>query len=111
MHPILWQPPPRIIIQALGAVSRVNVLNGDFIRLKQLTLGYTLGRKVLGDNPVFNSITISAVAHNLWLIMKRSPNIDPESEFQASVYSLGIEGTSLPATTTFGFNATFKFKN
>ena len=97
--------------QALGAVSRVNVLNGDFIRLRQLTLGYTLGRKVLGDNPVFNSITISAVAHNLWLIMKRSPNIDPESEFQASVYSLGIEGTSLPATTTFGFNATFKFKN
>ncbi|HUB59149.1 MAG TPA: SusC/RagA family TonB-linked outer membrane protein [Puia sp.] len=97
--------------QALGAVSRVNVLNGDYIRLKQLTLGYTFDHRMLGDNPVFNSITISAVAHNLWLIMKKSTNIDPESEFQASVYSLGIEGTSLPATTTFGFNATFKFKN
>ncbi|HET6254044.1 MAG TPA: SusC/RagA family TonB-linked outer membrane protein [Puia sp.] len=97
--------------QALGAVSRVNVLNGDYIKLKQLTLGYTLGRKILGDNPVFNSITISAVARNLWTVMKKSPNIDPESEFQASVYSAGIEGTSLPSTTTFGFNATFKFKN
>jgi TonB-linked SusC/RagA family outer membrane protein len=97
--------------QALGAVSRVNVLNGDYIRLKQLTLGYTLGKKVLGNNPLFNSITVSAVARNLWMITKRSTNIDPESEFQASVYSMGIEGTSLPATTTFGFNATFKFKN
>ena len=97
--------------QALGAVSRVNVLNGDYIKLKQLTLGYTLGRKVLGNNPVFNAITISAVARNLWTIMRKSPNIDPESQFQASVYSEGIEGTSLPSTTTFGFNATFKFKN
>jgi TonB-linked SusC/RagA family outer membrane protein len=97
--------------QALGAVSRVNVLNGDYIKLKQLTLGYTLGRKVLGGNPVFNAVTISAVARNLWTIMRRSPNIDPESQFQASVYSEGIEGTSLPSTTTFGFNATFKFKN
>jgi TonB-linked SusC/RagA family outer membrane protein len=98
--------------QALGAVSRVNVLNGDYIRLKQLTLGYTLGRKVLGaSNPLFNSITISAVARNLWMIHRSATNVDPESEFAASVYSLGIEGTSLPTTTTFGFNATFKFKN
>ena len=86
-------------------------MNGDYIRLKRLSLGYTLDKKLLGTNPLFQSITVSAVASNLWLIMKKSTNIDPESEFAASVSSLGIEGTSLPATTTFGFNATFKFKN
>lgn len=97
--------------QALGNVSRINALNGDYIKLKQLTLGYTLGRKILGNNPLFSSINISAVARNLWTVMKRSDNIDPESEFAASVQYAGIEGTSLPSTTTFGFNATFKFKN
>lgn len=97
--------------QALASVSRVNVLNGDYIKLKQLTLGYTLGRKIIGNNPVFSSITISAVARNLWTIKRNAINIDPESEFAASVQYAGIEGTSLPSTTTFGFNATFKFKN
>ncbi len=96
--------------QGLAAVSRVNVLNGDFIKLKQITLGYTFDQKMLGDNPVFSSITVSAVARNLWTIMKRSPNIDPESGFAASVQYAGIEGTSLPSTRTYGINATFKFK-
>jgi TonB-linked SusC/RagA family outer membrane protein len=102
---------PQGYYTAIANVSRNNVLNGDYIRLKRLSLGYTLDRKTLGNNPLFNSITVSAVASNLWLIMRKSTNIDPESEFAASVSSLGIEGTSLPATTTFGFNATFKFKN
>jgi len=102
---------PQNYYTAFANVSRNNVLNGDYIRLKRLSLGYTLDKKLLGNNPVFNSITVSAVASNLWVVMKKSTNIDPESEFAASVSQLGIEGTSLPATTTFGFNATFKFKN
>ena len=102
---------PQNYYTAFANVSRNNILNGDYIRLKRLSLGYTLDKKVLGNNPVFNSITVSAVASNLWMVTRKSTNIDPESEFAASVSSLGIEGTSLPATTTFGFNATFKFKN
>jgi TonB-linked SusC/RagA family outer membrane protein len=102
---------PQNYYTAFANVSRNNILNGDYIRLKRLSLGYTLDKKVLGNNPVFQSVTVSAVASNLWMVMRKSTNIDPESEFAASVSSLGIEGTSLPATTTFGFNATFKFKN
>ena len=102
---------PQNYYTAFANVSRNNILNGDYIRLKRLSLGYTLDKKLLGNNPLFNAITISAVATNLWMVMRKATNIDPESEFNASVGSLGIEGTSLPATTTFGFNATFKFKN
>jgi len=97
--------------QRLGSISKINALNGDYMKLRQLTFGYTLSQKMLGNNPVISSITISAVGRNLWTIMKKSPNIDPESGFAASVAYAGIEGTSLPATRTFGFNATFKFKN
>lgn len=96
--------------QRLAGISRVNVLSGDYIKLRQLTLGYTFGQKELGNIPVFSNITVSAVARNLWTIHKKSDNIDPESNFAPSINYAGIEGTSLPATRTFGFNINCRFK-
>ena len=97
--------------QRLATISRVNVLNGDYIKLRQVTLGYTISQKMLGDIPVINSIQLSLVGRNLWTIMKKSPNIDPEDGFSSTVRYAGIEGTSLPATSTIGINAKFIFKN
>ena len=97
--------------QRLASISRVNVLNGDYIKLRQVTFGYTISQKMLGDIPVINSIQLSLVGRNLWTIMKKSPNIDPENGFSSTVNYAGIEGTSLPATRTFGINAKFIFKN
>ena len=97
--------------QRLATISRVNVLNGDYIKLRQVTFGYTISQKMLGDIPVINSIQLSLVARNLWTIMKKSPNIDPENGFSSTVSYAGIEGTSLPSTRTFGINAKFIFKN
>ncbi|MBS1915637.1 MAG: SusC/RagA family TonB-linked outer membrane protein [Bacteroidetes bacterium] len=97
--------------QRLATISRVNVLNGDYIKLRQVTFGYTITQKMLGNIPVFSSIQISLVGRNLWTILKHSDNIDPENGFAASVAYAGIEGTSLPSTRTFGINAKFKFKN
>ena len=96
--------------QRLASISRNSVLNGDYIKLRQVTLGYNITNKMLGNIPVFESINVSLVGRNLWTIMKRSPNIDPESNFASSVKYAGIEGTSLPSTRTYGINATFKFK-
>ncbi|WP_211352176.1 SusC/RagA family TonB-linked outer membrane protein [Dinghuibacter silviterrae] len=96
--------------QRLASISRVDVLNGDFIKLRQVTVGYTLSRKVLGNIPLFSQIQLSLVGRNLWTIMKHSDNIDPESNFATSVRYAGIEGTSLPATRTFGFNINCRFK-
>jgi hypothetical protein len=96
--------------QALASVSRVNVLNGDYIKLRQLTLGYTIPEKMLGNIPLFRAIDVSLVGRNLWTIMKHSDNIDPEAQFAGSVKYAGIEGTGIPSTRTFGFNVNFKFK-
>jgi TonB-linked SusC/RagA family outer membrane protein len=96
--------------QRLASISRVNVLSGDFIKLRQVALGYTISEKMLGKIPVIRSIQLSLVARNLLVLMKHSDNIDPEAEFASSVAYAGIEGTSLPSTRTFGINASFKFK-
>ena len=97
--------------QRLASISRINVLDGDYIKLHQITLGYTISEKMLGNIPLFRSINISLVGRNLLTLMKKSDNIDPESSFNPNINYSGIEGTSLPSVRTFGINANFKFKN
>ncbi len=103
--------PAQTYYQSLAQrISALNVLDGSFIKLRQVTFGYTIPKATLISTP-FNSITISLVARNLWTIMKRTDNIDPESGYSSTLAYAGIEGTSLPATRTYGFNVNFKFKN
>lgn len=90
-------------------ISKNSVLDADFIKLRQVTFGYTLGSKVLGKTP-FESIGVSLVARNLLTLMRNSDNVDPEAGFSSLINYAGIEGTSLPSTRTFGVNVNVKFK-
>ncbi|WP_454803563.1 SusC/RagA family TonB-linked outer membrane protein [Mucilaginibacter phyllosphaerae] len=97
--------------QALSRnVGAISVLDGSFIKLRQVTLGYTFNAAFLRGTP-FSAIGVSAVGRNLWTIMKHTKNIDPEAGFSADPRYAGIEGTSLPFTRTYGLNVNFKFKN
>jgi TonB-linked SusC/RagA family outer membrane protein len=96
--------------QALARnISALNVLDGSFIKLRQVNFGYTFSQDQLGKLP-FGGITFSLVARNLWTIMKHTDNIDPESTFSSDIRYAGIEGTSLPMARTYGFNLNIKFK-
>lgn len=94
----------------LADISKFNALNGDYIKLRQVTLGYTVSEKALSGFPLFSSIQISLVARNLLTLLKHTDNIDPEAGFSSTINYAGIEGTSLPSTRSFGINANFKFK-
>ncbi len=78
----------------------LSVLNGDYIKLRQLTLGYTLSEKLFGSVPLIRSINVSVVGRNLWTIMRRSGIIDPEAGFSTLVSYAGIEGTGVPSART-----------
>jgi hypothetical protein len=91
-------------------VSRVNVLDGDYIKLRQLTLGYNISDKLFGSIPLIRSVSVSLVARNLAVLMKKTDNIDPEAGFSSLINYAGIEGTSLPSTRTIGVNVNIKFK-
>jgi hypothetical protein len=94
----------------LASISKYDVLDGDYIKLRQVSLGYTFTEKALGNIPVFSSIQIALVARNLVTFVKHTDNIDPEAGFSTTISYAGIEGTSLPSVRTFGLNANFKFK-
>lgn len=91
-------------------VTSTHVVSGDFIKLRQVTLGYTLPASVMQNVPLIRTVQLSLVGRNLLTIMKKSDNIDPESSFGSTISYLGIEGTSLPTTRSYGINLNVKFK-
>lgn len=91
-------------------VTSVHVLDGDFIKLRQIALGYSLPQNVVNKLAIFSSVQVSLVGRNLLILMKKTDNIDPESTFSSNVRYYGIEGTSLPSTRTIGINLNVKFK-
>ncbi len=91
-------------------VTATHVMDGDFVKLRQINLGYTLPQNIVNKLAVFSSVQVSFVARNLAILMKKSDNIDPEATFSSNVRYYGIEGTSLPTTRSYGINLNLKFK-
>ncbi|HEY1060641.1 MAG TPA: SusC/RagA family TonB-linked outer membrane protein [Daejeonella sp.] len=84
------------------------VYDADFIKLRQLTFGYTLPQKLIAKTP-FQSANLSLVARNLWMVYNQTPNVDPESSYSVSGSSYGLENFGVPPTRSFGLNLLVKF--
>jgi len=89
-------------------ISALNVMDGSFIKLRQVTFGYSINPKILGKTPI-KAIELSFVARNLLTLLKHTDNIDPEAGFSSLLSSAGIEGNSLPSSRTYGLNLNVKF--
>ena len=92
----------------LGERAQENfVYDASFVKLRQITLGYNLPKKIWGNAPI-RGLMLSFVARNLAILYKNSDNIDPESSY-TSGNSQGLDYFGMPATRTLGFNlrATF----
>lgn len=89
-------------------ISALNVMDGSFIKLRQVTFSYSLNPKFLGKTPI-KGIELSVVGRNLLTLLRRTDNIDPEAGFSPILSYAGIEGNSLPSTRTYGLNLNVKF--
>ncbi len=81
--------------------------SSDFIKLRSISLGYTVPKKVLGKAPI-QSINISLVARNLANFLNKVPNVDPESNYQNG-NEQGLERGGVPVTRNYGINLNVKF--
>jgi TonB-linked SusC/RagA family outer membrane protein len=91
-------------------VTKISVIGGDFIKVRQLTFGYNLPARLFEKLPLIRAANISLVGRNLFYITKTAKNIDPEASFGSNLSYSGIEGANLPATRNYGFNLNIKFK-
>ncbi len=81
--------------------------DASFIKLRQLTFGYSIPKSVLSTTP-FQMVTVSVVARNLATLLKHTPNIDPESSYTSS-NSQGLDYFGMPPTRSYGFNVRLTF--
>ncbi|WP_221406192.1 SusC/RagA family TonB-linked outer membrane protein [Daejeonella lutea] len=90
------------------AITDQFVYDADFVKLRQLTLGYTLPRTLIAKTPL-QSASLSLVARNLFMLHNNVPNVDPESSYSVSGTSFGLENFGVPTTRSFGLNLMVKF--
>ena len=88
-----------------STVDRQNVFDADYVKLREITLGYDLPTKWLGP---FKGITLSLYARNLFTWNLAWKGMDPEMASYGSGNIQAIEGASLPSTRSYGMNVKFK---
>lgn len=83
------------------------VYDASFIKFRQIIFGYDFSTKMFNNK--IRGIRLSFVTRNVFTIMKHTPNVDPETNYSASVYSQGLESASVPYSRTLGLNLNVKF--
>ena len=81
------------------------IYDNSYVKCREITFGYTFPEKWLGK--AVQSLSVSFVARNPFIIWKNIPNIDPDSGYNTS--GLGLEYGSLPSRRSYGFNVNVKF--
>jgi len=82
-----------------------NVLDASYIKLREITLSYTIPAKFTGP---INNLKIGLYGRNLATFGTAMVGIDPEQNTSSGNVQ-GIEGAGLPSLRTFGFNVGFNF--
>lgn len=103
--------PAQTYYQAISTgashVSEEFVYDASFIKLRNLSVGYTIPASTFRNGPI-KGLTIAIVGRNIATLMKRTPNIDPESNLN-STNAQGLELSGFPNVRNVGFNLNVKF--
>ncbi|MBL7698849.1 MAG: SusC/RagA family TonB-linked outer membrane protein [Chitinophagaceae bacterium] len=94
-----------------GNISEAFVLPADYVALRELSIGYTIGKFFKGT--VLNNARLSVVGRNLFYIYRDSEfktlGISPENAFNSSTTAQGFEVPTAPTTRSLGVNLSFSF--
>lgn len=82
--------------------------DATFLKLREVTIGYTIPRSVLGRLPI-QDVKVSLVGRNLAL-WTENPHFDPETlSMSGGTLQPGVENMAFPSTRSVGFNINVKF--
>jgi outer membrane receptor protein involved in Fe transport len=92
----------------VNSLHEPSVYDASFVKLREVVLGFNLPDKLFGKTSV-KGASISLVGRNLWIISKKTPNIDPETAFGTTNGQQGLEFGQIPSTRSIGVNINFSF--
>ncbi|MDX8339211.1 SusC/RagA family TonB-linked outer membrane protein [Draconibacterium sp. IB214405] len=93
-------------------IEKTGMIDGSFVKLREVTFGYTLPASLLDRVDFIKSANISFVGRNmaiLWTHKSNDVGIDPETAFGTTESGMGIEQYQLPATRNLGFKLSVTF--
>lgn len=96
--------------RAWGGIGEEFVLDGSYIMLREVILGYNFSPSLISKTP-FKNARISLVARNLWYIEEHMQDmgISPETVLNTAARTSGVEAMSMPTTRTYGVNINLTF--
>ncbi|MDY0200364.1 MAG: SusC/RagA family TonB-linked outer membrane protein [Tenuifilaceae bacterium] len=92
---------------AYGTPSAQSVFDADYIKLREVSLGYTFNKPLF--NNAIKSVRLAAYGRNLATWGLDQPGFDPEMTVNGSGNIQGMEGGLQPLFRTFGFNLKLQF--
>lgn len=70
----------------IANVAEEFLYDASFIKLKELSLGYSFPKTLLKKTP-FNSLKVAFVARNLCYLMSHTPGTSPEGGYDTTMFS------------------------
>lgn len=89
--------------------SEMNTFDTSFLKLKQISLDYSLGKKAIQKIGWLRSLSVGVFVTNVFCVTD-FPQYDPEAAtFNSASISRGIETGAYPMTRTYGFTLKLGF--
>lgn len=89
-------------------IGEANTYSATNVRLRNISLGYTVPAKVLAGT-ILQSLKAGFTVTNVWMIHSNMNGVDPESVFATSTNATGFEYAGLPTTRSYVFNVSIGF--
>lgn len=104
--------PPHQYYGAFSNIGEKYIVDGGYISLRELTIGYTFNSSLLGTTP-FSSVKVSAVGRNLLYLKQddrlKEMGLATESSSGRGIGLRGVEHMNFPLLRTIGFNVNLQF--
>lgn len=96
------------LVGGRAGVTEYYMYSATNIRLRELSLGYSIPRKWIGALQVFQDIQLAFIARNLCFLYKKAP-FDPDLVLSTGNDNQAIDSYGMPTTRNLGFNIRFTF--
>lgn len=97
---------PQVYYQTYWDVAAPNVYDADFVKLREVSVSYTLPNSIMEKLPI-RDLTIGFLGRNLAIIHSDLPYLDPQV-VTGTGNAQGLENAQVPSTKSLGFNVSFK---
>jgi hypothetical protein len=92
----------------LFSLHEAHIFDASFVKLREVSLGYSFPSSLFGNSPV-QSLRLSVIGRNLWLIHSKVDGIDPSEILSGNNQYVYAEGGQLPGVRSIGLSLNVGF--